>query len=37
MVNAFIRSMIGSWGNAFLDFYLANSIWINTILLLYAL
>jgi len=37
MIDAFIRSMIGSWGNALLDFYLANSLWINALLLLYAL
>jgi hypothetical protein len=37
MVNAFIRSMIGSWGNVILDFYLANGFWINGLLLLYAL
>ena len=37
MVNAFIRSMIGSWGNHILDLYIANSLWINPLLLLYAL
>jgi len=37
MVDAFVRSMIGSWGNALLDFYLANSLWINLLVLLYAL
>lgn len=37
MVNAYIRSMIGSWGNALLDFYIVNSLWINAIILLYGL
>ncbi len=37
MVNFFIRSMIGSWGNVILDYYIANSFWINALLLLYAL
>ena len=29
--------MIGSWGNVALDFYIANSLWINGFFLLYAL
>lgn len=37
MIDAFIRSMIGSWGNAILDFYITNSLWINALLLFYAL
>jgi len=37
MVDATIRSMIGSWGNIVLDYYIANSLWINAILFLYAL
>jgi hypothetical protein len=37
MIDAFIRSILGDWGNALLDFYIANSLWINGIILLYAL
>lgn len=37
MIDAFIRSMIGSWGNVILDFYITNSLWINALLLFYAL
>ncbi|HQN05812.1 MAG TPA: hypothetical protein PK174_10385 [Anaerolineaceae bacterium] len=37
MIDAFIRSILGDWGNAALDFYIANSLWINGIILLYAL
>lgn len=37
MINAVIRSMIGSWGNVLLDQYIANGLWINTLILLYAL
>lgn len=37
MIDAFIRSILGNWGNVLLDFYIANSLWINGIILLYAL
>ncbi len=37
MIDAFLRSTIGTWGNAALDFYIANSLWINGLFLLYAL
>ena len=37
MIFGFIRSTIGTFGNALLDFYIANSIWLNGLLLLYAL
>ena len=37
MIDAFIRSFIGEWGSALLDFYIENSLWINGILLLYVL
>lgn len=36
MIDAFVRSFLGEWGGALLDFYLANSLWINALLLLYA-
>jgi len=37
MVDAYIRSMIGTWGNAILDFYIVNNFWINAIILIYTL
>jgi hypothetical protein len=37
MIFIFIRSTIGTFGNALLDFYIANSIWINGLVLLYGL
>jgi hypothetical protein len=37
MIDAIIRGSLGELGSALLDFYIANNIWINTILLLYAL
>lgn len=37
MIDAFIRSLIGSWGRAILDFYIANSFVINAIILFYGL
>lgn len=37
MIDAIIRSMIGSWGNWLLDQYLAHALWINGLLLAYAL
>lgn len=36
MINAFIRSSIGSFGRAIMDFYIENSLIINAIILLYA-
>jgi hypothetical protein len=37
MIITFIRSTLGTFGSALLDFYVANSIWINGLILLYAL
>ena len=37
MIYAFIRATLGTSGAAVLDFYIANSIWINGLILLYAL
>lgn len=37
MIDAILRSMIGSWGNWLLDQYLAHALWINGLLLGYAL
>jgi hypothetical protein len=37
LIFAFIRSLIGSVGRAIMDFYIANSLLINSIILLYAL
>lgn len=37
MVNVIVRSMLGPWGSAVLDFYIQHSLWINLPLLLYAL
>lgn len=37
MINAIIRGTLGTAGNAILDFYLANAMWINGIFLIYAL
>ncbi len=36
MIFAFIRSSIGSFGRAIMDFYIENSLLINTVFLLYA-
>jgi hypothetical protein len=36
MINAFIRSSVGSLGRAIMDFYIENSLIINAIILLYA-
>jgi len=36
MINAFIRSSIGSLGRAIMDFYIENSLIINAIILMYA-
>lgn len=35
MVDIFTRSMLGPWGQRLLDFYLAHSLWINGLILLY--
>lgn len=37
MIDAFVRSILGDWGSVALDFYIANSLWINGIILVYAL
>jgi len=37
VVDAFIRSFLGDWGSAMLDFYREYSFWINAAILLYAL
>ncbi len=37
MIDIFTRSMLGPWGQRLLDFYLANSLWINGLILLYFL
>ena len=37
MIYAFIRATLGTAGSSVLDFYVANSLWINGLLLLYAL
>ncbi|MBM3126452.1 MAG: hypothetical protein FJZ87_15515 [Chloroflexi bacterium] len=37
MIDAFVRSLLGTWGNAVLDFYLSNHFWINAFVLSYAL
>jgi hypothetical protein len=36
MIDAIIRGTLGDFGSALLDFYLNNALWINAILLLYA-
>lgn len=37
MINIIVRSFLGHWGGQVLDFYIANSLWINGLLLLYFL
>lgn len=37
MINIFIRGTLGPLGVAVLDFYIANSLWINGLVLLYGL
>lgn len=37
MIYAFVRSLIGSFGRALMDFYIQNSLWINALILGYAL
>lgn len=36
MIYGFIRAMLGTSGDAILDFYITNSLWINALILLYA-
>ena len=37
MIYSFIRGMLGTTGDILLDFYIANSLWINALILLYAI
>jgi hypothetical protein len=37
MLNYLVRTTLGPWGSAVLDFYLANSLWINGIIMLLVL
>ncbi|KAA3647299.1 MAG: hypothetical protein DWQ07_07300 [Chloroflexi bacterium] len=37
MVDIVVRSVLGPWGSALLDAYIQNSLWINSILVIYAL
>ena len=37
MIEAIIRGMLGSFGSSILDFYSENALWINAILLTFAL
>jgi hypothetical protein len=37
IVQGIIKGFIGNWGMSIVDFYYSNSLWINGILLLYAL
>lgn len=37
MIDAFLRSIIGSFGNWLLDQYIANALWIHSLILGYAL
>jgi hypothetical protein len=37
MIYAFVRSLIGSFGRALMDFYIQNSLWVNALILGYAL
>ena len=36
MVDALVRKFLGTAGTGFLDFYLQNSLWVNTLLFTYA-
>ncbi len=36
MINVILRSMLGEFGSKILDFYISNAIWINSLVLLYA-
>lgn len=37
MIDAIIRGSLGEFGSALLDFYIENNVWINGLILLYAL
>lgn len=37
MIDSFVRGLLGTSGSMLLDFYVANSLWINGLVLLYAL
>jgi hypothetical protein len=37
MLNFLVRTTLGPWGSAVLDFYLANSLWINGFIMLLVL
>ena len=37
MVDVMVRGFLGEWGQALLNFYQQNSVWINALLLLYFL
>jgi hypothetical protein len=37
MIDVLVRGFLGEWGQAILDFYQQNSVWINAIILLYFL
>ena len=36
MIDAFIRSMLGTWGNSVLDFFVQNNLWISALILFYG-
>jgi hypothetical protein len=36
MIDSFVRSILGTWGNIVLDFYLHNDLLINALVLFYA-
>ena len=36
MIDALVRKFLGTAGTGFLDFYLQNSLWVNTLLFTYA-
>lgn len=36
MVDALVRGLLGQVGSAILDYYTANSLWINTVILVYV-
>lgn len=37
MIDVVVRSFLGKWGSAALDFYIANSLWINLVLVIYLI
>ena len=37
MLDLVVRSFLGQWGSAALDFYIANSLWINLVLVAYLI